>query len=196
MTTLHVKTSHRRGRGARQSSVKSLGLAFIELVISAVLLGWVMLAVFPLFLSSVRSNAAANSYADVNGLARTRLEQLLELPFEDPLLAAGNHSTNDLPATLADPESGTFPSAVPNPYRRTYRVLQFELPAAATVPAGAPFSPVRVIGAGHRLDFKRIDVTVEKRSAWPEPGLIAARVSGLLPNPAPAEILSRGDPDP
>lgn len=196
MTTVIVKMANRKCPDACPGSVPESGIAFVELVISAVLLGWVMLAVFPLFLSSVRSNAAANSYADVNGLARTRLEQLLELPFEDPLLAAGNHSTNDLPATLADPESGTFPSAVPNPYRRTYRVLQFELPAAATVPAGAPFSPVRVIGAGHRLDFKRIDVTVEKRSALPEPGLIAARVSGLLPNPAPAEILSRGDPDP
>lgn len=195
VTTLHVKTSHRR-RGARQSSVKSLGLAFVEVVISAVLLGWVMLAVFPLFLSSVRSNAAANSYADVNGLARTRLEQLLELPFDDFVLAAGDHSTNDLPATLADPETGAFSSVAPNPYRRSYRVLQFELPAAATVPAGAPFQPVRVTGAGRRVDFKRIDVTVEKLSAWPEPGSIAARVSGLLPNPAPAEILSREDPDP
>lgn len=155
-----------------------------------------MLAVFPLFLSSVRSNAAANSYADVNGLARSRLEQLLALPFDDLLLTAGNHSTNDLPPTLPDPASGAFPSAVPNPYRRTYRVLQFELPAAAAVPTGALFSPVRVIEPGDRLDFKRIDVTVEKRSAWPEPGQIAARVSGLLPNPAPAEILSRADPDP
>ena len=163
---------------------------------SALVLGWVMLAVYPLFLSSVRSNAAASSYADANGLARTRLEQLLALPFEDVLLAAGNHSTNDLPATLADPESGAYPSAVPNPYRRTYRVLQYELPAAASIPTDALFYPIRVIGAGHRLDFKRIDVTVEKRSAWPEPGLIAARVSGLLPNPAPAEILSRADPDP
>lgn len=155
-----------------------------------------MLAVFPLFLSSVRSNAAANSYADVNGLARTRLEQLLALPFEDLVLAAGNHSTNDLPGTLADPETGGFPSAVQNPYRRSYRVLQFELPAAATVPPGAPFQPVRVTEAGRRVDFKRIDVTVEKRSAWPEPGWIAARVSGLLPNPAPADVLSREDPDP
>ena len=188
--------AHRKSRVARSGSAPSAGVAFVELVISAVVLGWVMLAVFPLFLSSVRSNAAANSYADVNGLARTRLEQLLELPFDDFVLAAGNHSTNDLPATLADPETGAFTSAVPNPYRRSYRVLQFELPAAAAVPAGAPFQPVRVTGAGLRVDFKRIDVTVEKRSAWPEPGWIAARVSGLLPNPAPAEILSRDDPDP
>jgi len=196
MTTLHVKIAHRRGRGARESSAKSTGIAFVELVISAVVFGWVLLAVFPLFLSSVRSNVAANSYGEVNSLARTRLEQLLALPFEDPRLSAGRHSTNDLPATVADPETGAFPSVVANPFRRTYRVEQFEIPAAATVPTGAPFTPVRVTVAGRRLDFKRIDVTVEKRSAWPEPGRIAARVSGLLPNPEPAEIFSREDPDP
>jgi hypothetical protein len=196
VTTLHVKIARRRGRDERRGTVKSAGIAFVELVISAVVFGWVLLAVFPLFLSSVRSNAAANSYGEVNGLARARLEQLLELPFEDSRLSAGRHSTNDLPPTLADPETGVFPSMVANPFRRTYRVEQFEIPAAATVPPGAPFTPVRVIGAGRRLDLKRIDVTVEKQAAWPEPGLIAARVSGLLPNPAPEEFFSREDPDP
>jgi Tfp pilus assembly protein PilV len=196
VTTLHVKIAHRRCRVARRSSVKSAGVAFVELVISAVIFGWVLLAVFPLFLSSVRSNVAANSYGEVNSLARTRLEQLLELPFEDSRLSPGRHSTNDLPATVADPETGVFPSTVANPFRRTYRIEQFEIPAAATVPSGAPFTSLRVTDAGRRLDFKRIDVTVEKRSAWPEPGRIAARVSGLLPNPEPAEIFSREDPDP
>ena len=191
-----MKIAHRRGRGAGPSSARSAGVAFVELVISAVVLGWVLLAVFPLFLSSVRANAAASSYGEVNVLVRTRLEQLLELPFEDSRLLPGGHSTNDLPATLPDPATGAFPSAVANPFRRTYRVRQFEIPAAATVPPGAPFTSIRVTGAGRRFDFKRIDVTVEKRSAWPEPGRIAARVSGLLPNPAPEEIFSREDPDP
>jgi hypothetical protein len=191
-----VEIAHRRDRGARQSSGNSAGVAFVEVVISAVVFGWVLLAVFPLFLSSVRSNAAANSYGEVNGLARTRLEQLLDLPFEDSRLSAGRHSTNDLPATVADPETGAYPSVVANPFRRTYRVEQFEIPAAAVVAPGAPFTSLRVIDAGRRFDFKRIDVTMEKRSAWPEPGLIAARVSGLLSNPSPEEILSREDPDP
>jgi Tfp pilus assembly protein PilV len=191
-----VEIAHRRGRAARQSSGDSAGVAFVEVVISAVLFGWVLLAVSPLFLSSVRANAAASSYGEVNALARTRLEQLLNLPFEDPRLSAGRHATNDLPATLPDPETGVFPSAVANPFHRTYRVLQFEIPALASVPSGASFASVRVTAAGRRFDFKRIDVTVEKRSAWPEPGRIAARVSGLLPNPAPEEILSREDPDP
>ena len=188
-----MQVAHSRRRG-QPGFAKSAGIVFVELVISALVLGWVLLAVFPLFLSSVRSNAAANSYGEVNALARARLEQLLDMPFEDSRLSAGRHSTNDLPPNLADAETGVFPSAVVNPFRRTYRVEQFELPAAATVPSGSAFAPRRVIEAGRRFDFKRIDVTVEKQSAWPEPGLIAARVSGLLPNPA--EFPSREDPDP
>jgi hypothetical protein len=171
-------------------------MAFVELVISAVVFGWVLLAVFPLFLSSVRSNVAARSYGEVNGLARTRLEELLDLPFEDSRLSAGRHSTNDLPATVADPETGVFPSRLVNPFRRTYRVEQFQVPAAATVPTGALFTPVRVTAAGRRVDFKRIDVTVEQEPPRPELGRIAARVSALYPNPAPEKFLSAEDPDP
>jgi hypothetical protein len=196
VTTLCVKIARRRGRPPRIGSRRSTGVAFVELVFSAVVFGWVLLAVFPLFLSSVRSNAAASSYGEVNALARARLELLLELPFEDARLSAGRHGTNDLPAALADPETGVFPSGVSNPYRRTYRVEQFAIPAAAAVPADTLFTPVRVIAGGRRFDFKRIDVTAEKLPIFPEPGRIAARVSGLLPNPSPAEILSREDPDP
>lgn len=188
--------AHRSGPVARNTSARSAGLAFVELVISAVVLGWVLLAVFPLFLSSVRSNVAARSYGEVNGLARTRLESLLNLPFEDSRLSAGRHSTNDLPATVADPETGAFPSTVPNLFRRTYRVEQFQVPPAATVPGGALFTPVRVTAAGRRVDFKRIGVTVEQEPARPELGWIAARVSALLPNPAPERFLSGEDPDP
>jgi hypothetical protein len=191
-----VKIARRRGRPPRNGSGRSAGVAFVELVFSAVVFGWVLLAVFPLFLSSVRSNAAASSYGEVNALARTQLEQLLELPFDDARLAAGRHTVNDLPATLADPETGVFPSGVSNPFRRTYRVEQFEIPGTAAVPADALFTPVRVTAAGRRCDFKRIDVTAEKLPIFPEPGRIAARVSGLLPNPSPTGILSREDPDP
>lgn len=188
--------AQRRGLVARKGSARSAGIAFVELVISAVVFGWVLLAVFPLFLSSVRSNVAARSYGEVNGLARTRLEQLLDLPFEDSRLSAGRHSTNDLPPTVADPETGAFPSRVANPFRRTYRVRQFQIPPGATVAPGALFTPVRVTAAGRRVDFKRIDVTVEQESARPELGWIAARVSALCPNPAPEKFLSAEDPDP
>ncbi|HEX9287195.1 MAG TPA: hypothetical protein VF999_08020 [Thermoanaerobaculia bacterium] len=191
-----MKIFARRRRCPRRSPAATPGIALVELVISALLFGWVLLAVFPLFLSSVKSNAAAGSYDEVNRLARNGLEQLLNLTFEDPRLSAGRHSTNDLTATLPDPETGAFPSAVANPFRRTYRVLQFAIPPASTVPRGSLFAPLRVTAAGLPFDYKRIDVTVEMASPRPELGWIAARVSALRSNPSRDGHLSREDLDP
>jgi len=191
-----VKTVDRYRPGSRTRPRKSLGIALVELVVSALLLGWVLLAIFPLFLSSVKSNVSASSYGEVNNLARSRLEQLLDLPFEDPRLSAGSHATNDLAATLPDPETGVLPSTVANPFRRTYRVRQFAIPAAGAVPRGSLFVPLRVTSAGLPFDYKRIDVTVESVSPRPELGWIAARVSALSANPSRDRFLSKEDPDP
>ncbi|HEY3172925.1 MAG TPA: hypothetical protein VGK86_10160 [Thermoanaerobaculia bacterium] len=184
-----MKIFDRRRRASR-------GIALVELVISVLLFGWVLLAIFPLFLSSVRSNVAASFYAEANNLARNRLEQLLDLPFDDPRLSAGKHSTNDLAATLPDPETGAFPSTAANPFRGTYRVLQFAIPPTSAVARGSLFAPIRVTTAGLPFDYKRIDVTVEAISPRPELGWIAARVSALRSNPSREELLSREDPDP
>jgi Tfp pilus assembly protein PilV len=191
-----VTTGERRASDARKRPAESAGIALVELVISVVVFGWVVLAVFPLFLSSVESNVAARFYGEANGLARAGLESLLDVPFQDPALSPGRHEADDLPETVADPETGVFPSSVPNPFRRTYRVEQFRIPASATVPRDAPFVAVRVTAADARVDFKRIDVSVEQKTPRPGLGRIAARVSALLPNPAPETFLSAGDPDP
>jgi Tfp pilus assembly protein PilV len=191
-----VKVIDRLRGGSQKRPPKSLGIALVELVISALLFGWVLLAIFPLFLSSVKSNVSARSYGEVNNLARSRLEQLLDLPFDDPRLSAGSHATNDLAATLPDPETGALPSTVTNPFRRTYQVRQFAIPATSAVGRGSPFVPVRVTNAGLQFDYKRIDVTVESVSPRPELGRIAARVSALSANPSRGKFLSREDPDP
>lgn len=155
----------------------------------------VLVAVFPLFLSSQKSNAAAGAYSQANGLAREGLEHLMGLAFDDPGLAAGEHPANDLPPARPDPETG-LPSPVPNPFRRTYRVLQFSIPDGATVPRAGSFRPIAVREAGVRFDYKRIDVTVEPALPNSGLGLAAARVSSIRANPAPEAILSAGDPEP
>ena len=95
-----------------------------------------------------------------------------------------------------DPETGALPSAVANPFRRSYRVRQLALPSSDRVPRGSLFVPVRVTSAGLPFDYKRIDVTVESVSPRPELGQVAARVSALRANPARDGFLSREDPDP
>jgi len=171
------------------------GIALVEVLVAGAVFTTVLLAVFPLFLSSQKSNAVAGAYSQANGLARDELEHLMGLPFDDPRLAAGDHPANDLPPARRDPETG-LPSPVPNPFRRTYRVLQFSIPDGATVPRAGSFRPLSVREKGVRFDYKRIDVTVKPALSGPGLGLAAARVSAIRANPAPEAILSAADPDP
>lgn len=171
------------------------GIALVEVLLAGALFATVLVAVFPLFLSSQKSNAAADAYSRANALAREGLEHLLDLPFDDPLLAPGGHLANDLPPYRRDPETG-LPSTDPNPFRRSYRVTQFSIPDCGTVPRGGPFVPVAVRQAGARFPYKRIDVTVEPAVALTGFGNAAARVSAILANPAPEAILSAADPEP
>ena len=167
----------------------------MEVLLAGALFAAVLVAVFPLFLSSQRSNAAASAYSEANAIARDGLEELLALPFEDPRLAAGVYAANDLPPTQRDRETG-LPSSAPNPFRRHYRVLQFSIPDGAAVARGESFRPLRVRQAGVRFDYKRIDVTVERASGGGGLGIPAARVSAMLANPEPEAKLSEPDPDP
>lgn len=171
------------------------GVTLVELLVAIALLGFIFLGIAPLFIGSVKSNYSANEYTSLNNLARDRLEQLMTLPFNDPQLAPGNHAVNDLPATLPDPRTGVPPSAVPNPFRRTYRVRQFAIPASSTVAEGATFGQTRVTAAGVVYHYKRIDVTVDTAVPHFGFGVRASRVSGMRANPAPATNLSVADPD-
>lgn len=174
---------------------ESRGVTLVELLIAIALLGFILLGIAPLFIASVKSNYSANEYTSLNNLGRDRLEQLMTLPFDDPQLSAGNHPVNDLPATLPDPQTGVPPSDVANPFRRTYWVRQFAIPAAGLVPENGPFTPVLITGVGSVYHFKRVDVTVDTALPHLGFGARAARVSGVLANPAPDANLSTVDPD-
>lgn len=119
----------------------------------------------------------------------------MSLRFDDPRLSVGTHS-DDPPPWLPEPETGTYPSGVANPFRRRYRVEQFAIPSGGTVSRGALFAPRRIREAGVRFDYKRIDVTVETSPLRPGLGLITARVSAIRSNPSPESVLSESDSDP
>ena len=80
-------------RGSRRSEH---GLTLVELLIALALLSFVLLGIAPLFIASMKSNYSANEYTSVNVLARDRLEQLMNLPFNDPLLTPGSSRTTSL----------------------------------------------------------------------------------------------------
>lgn len=195
MTILDVDRLERPLRTGPAAPAQDPGIALVEVLVAGALFVVVLVAVFPLFLSSQRSNAAARAYSEANALAREGLEHLLRLPFDDPRLAAGEHAANDLPPTRRDPVTG-LPSSAPNPFRRAHRVLQFSIPDAAMVPRAESFRPLRVRAPGVRFDYKRIDVTVEPALPGGGLGLPAARVSAIRANPAPEANLSASDSGP
>jgi len=175
------------------------GLTLVELLIAFALLGFVLLGVAPLFIASVKSNYSANEYTSIHVLARDRLEQLMNLPFTDGALSPGVHG-NDLPARLPDPKTGISPSSggVLNPFRVSYQVFQFQIPAGdtGTVPVNASFTPIRIKDPGLPYQYKRIDVTVTAGTGPLGIGTRASRVSDCLANPFPSANLSAADAGP
>ena len=184
---------------ARSSRSRERGLTLIELLLALALLGFVLLGVAPLFIASVKSNYSANEYTSIHVLARDRLEQLMNLPFQDAQLSPGVHA-NDLPASLPDPATGLPPvsGGVRNPFQLSYQVFQFQIPAGdtGTVPVNASFTPTRITGGGQVYQYKRIDVTVSAGSGPLGIGLRTSRVSGCLSNPFPSANLSIEDTAP
>ena len=178
------------------------GLTMIELLLALALLAFVLLAITPLFMASVKSNFSGNEYTTIHMLARDRLEQLMSLPFDNGQLSPGVHP-NDLPATLPDPQTGVppptpGPGTVPNPFTICYQVFQFQDPQG--VPNGGSFSMsggiaiTPITAAGQVYQYKRIDVTVKSSTGSLGIGARKARVSGILANPAPETSRSLADP--
>jgi prepilin-type N-terminal cleavage/methylation domain-containing protein len=180
------------------------GLTMVEMLIALALLGFMLLGVLPLFLGSVQSNFSANEYTSIHNLCRDRLEQLLNVPWNDTQLDPGVHP-NDLPPVLPDPATGVPPAlgGVKNPFTLSYQVMEFQVPNTVGVPNGGAFTPQRVscgscviTAAGVPFHYKRIDVTVQSSTGPLGLGARVARISGIVMNPNPGLNLSVADPGP
>jgi type II secretory pathway pseudopilin PulG len=183
--------THRKRRQA--------GVTIVELLIATVLIAIILLSIVPLFIASVKSNYSANEYTSIHNLARDRLEQLMNLPFNDPQLTAGAHdiigATNpngDLPSRLPDPVTGIPSLTAPrNPLVRSYTVQLFNSAPPATT--GNAYTLTEVFGTGTAYDFKLINVTVTSLSSVTPfiqastmgIGARTAQVSGIIRNLSP-----------
>jgi prepilin-type N-terminal cleavage/methylation domain-containing protein len=205
----HMRTKRRR-RHER-------GLTLIEMLMALALLGFILLGILPLFMGSVKSNYSANEYTSIHNLCRDRLEELMNLRFNDPQLSVGEHNVSDLPPVLPDPMTGVPPAAggVVNPFTLIYQVKQYQAanidPSKLPAPpaSGAAFTPVRIVVAGSIYQFKRIEVTAvsgyqlvdSATNKWNMTGFLGfgarvARVAGILENPDPANPLNQSVVDP
>jgi prepilin-type N-terminal cleavage/methylation domain-containing protein len=195
------------------------GLTLVEMLMALALLGFILLGILPLFMGSVKSNYSANEYTSIHNLCRDRLEELMNLNFDDPQLSVGEHNVSDLPPVLPDPKTGVpTVGGVVNPFTLIYQVKQYQAanidpaakaPLLAPPAKGAAFTPIRITVAGSIYHFKRIEVTAvsgyqltdSKNNVWKMTGFLGfgarvARVAGILENPDPAGTLSVVDPGP
>jgi len=173
------------------------GLTVVEMLLALALLGFILLGILPLFIGSVQSNFAANEYTSIHNLCRDRLEQLMNLPFNDAQLSAGMHNVSDLPPVLPDPSTGIPPASggIVNPFTLTYQVRQYQTPNinpanGPVVGTGLIFTPTEITIAGQVYQYKRIDVTVLSNSGAIGIGARVAKIAGILSNPNPAINLS------
>lgn len=179
----------RRGRNSGQR-----GVTLIEVLLAMLLLSFGLVAIAPLFASSVKTGASSNQLASSNTLAREKLEEVIGYPATDARLLvptgknaagpAGLTSTgsgsvvgsntscdNDLP-NWYNPSTGAVSSAASQPgtgwyrypYQRTYTIEQF----------GADLT-TRVITPATYV-VKKVVVTV-KATTGPFPGLRQTRQS-------------------
>jgi hypothetical protein len=74
------------------------GFSFVETLVAAGLLLIITLGILPLFTSSIRSNDTGREYTMVSNGARSRAEELFQLPFNSPTLTI----TTGTSRTIAD----------------------------------------------------------------------------------------------
>jgi prepilin-type N-terminal cleavage/methylation domain-containing protein len=173
------------------------GLSLIEVMFAMVLLSFGLLAIAPLFASSVKTGASSNQLAGANTLAREKLEQLIGYPATDTRLAiaAGNNAAgptdvtdlgtgslvghnascdNDLPAWY-QPATGETSTASSSPgkgwfqfpFQRTYTVEQYTADLVTRVTSPGDYA------------VKKVTVTVRATSG-PFPGLRQTRQSVIV----------------
>ena len=73
------------------------GFSFLEVVIASLLLLMIAVAVLPMFTEAAASNETGREYTQVSNLARSRAEELMQLPFNSPSLtvSAGTSLVTD-----------------------------------------------------------------------------------------------------
>ncbi len=173
------------------------GLTLIEVAIAMALMSFGLLAIWPMFAGSVKTNASSNQLGNANNFAGEKLEELIGYPATDPRLAvpdganaaaapgvvttgggsvveANGFCANDLPVWF-EPSSGSTsfsasspgPTWQPFPYSRTYVIEQWTADLST-----------RVVSPG-AYAVKLVTVTV-RPTMGPFPGLRSTTQSAYV----------------
>lgn len=183
--------------GGKRGAPGQKGVSLVEVLFGLLMLSFGLLAIAPLFASSVKTGASSNQLASANTLAREKLEEVIGYPATDARLAVadGNNAAgpagvtttgsgslvshnascdNDLP-TWYEPKTGATSSATTSPgrswyrypFERTYTIEQYAADLTSRVTSPAPYA------------IKKVTVTV-RATIGPFPGLRQTRQSVLV----------------
>ncbi len=75
-----------------QTTKSQAGFSLIEILISVAILSIGLLSIAAMQTSAIRGNAKSNNLTERTTIASNHIEDLLNLPFDDPNLTAGNHN--------------------------------------------------------------------------------------------------------
>lgn len=125
------------------------GFSMIEVMLAGLLLLVIILGMLPLFTRAMSSNAAGRQYSQVTNHAKSRAEQLVQLPFNsEPLtIQAGTERVYTEYFSQRDGrwKDGTAPSGELATWIRTTTIRQYSVSDLATpLPVGAPPSAVHM----------------------------------------------------
>jgi len=144
----------------RPESDPRAGFSLIEMLFSLVILAFIATGVMSALDFGIMLNGSSRDYTTVSNLAKSRLEELVALPFDAPQLATGTAHTEVTDNGLFDIE---------------YVVRDFAISSGnvdpSTVFAGAP------VAAGGFANVKIITVTVTAHGT--APGLRAVTVESV-----------------
>jgi prepilin-type N-terminal cleavage/methylation domain-containing protein len=106
------------------------GFSLIEMLIAAAILVVVVLALVPLFATSLSQNLAGRELSVATSHGRSQVEELTQLPLDRLELEVPEGSTERRESELFDPETYRFTAAAPSgptPWSRVTTVRQFNV---------------------------------------------------------------------
>ena len=154
----------------RAGRTRQQGLSLVEVMIAAALLLIIALGILPLFTRSIISNREGLDATEVSNLARTRLEEYVQLPFNDALMDVPGGATELVVADHFSEKDhewkvGATPTGSDHAmFTRTTTVRQYTIDPSQTSGLSAALDGDALPAAVH---IKEVEVTILGRAGGP-----------------------------
>jgi prepilin-type N-terminal cleavage/methylation domain-containing protein len=140
------------------------GFSLIEVLIASAIFLVLALGVLPLFTQAVRGNLSGRSSTEVSNFGKSRMEELLDVPFET--LAVPGGQTVGVTDEYLDPATKIWKTGTPAIgalWFRTTRIRQFSL--ADLLDNGVADTPLLGGAPVEQIHFKEIVIEVHGKTA-------------------------------